>query len=57
MTLMNHPLAQAPGYASHIELELYQENGNDYQVQLIYDGVETDRFSIAQFAAMVPGAQ
>lgn len=57
MTLMNHPLDQAPGYAAHIELELYLEDSKDYQVRLVYNNQEVDRFSIAEFNKLAANAK
>ena len=53
MTLMNHPLTQAPGYAAHIEFELYQDDAKNYSIKLIYDGKQVDQYPLSTFNQLV----
>ncbi|MFA6076163.1 MAG: histidine-type phosphatase [Negativicutes bacterium] len=57
MTLMNHPLSQAPGYASHIEFEVYQDDAKNYIVRLVYNNAEVARYPLADFNKLVASAK
>ena len=50
---MNHPLTQAPGYAAHIEFELYQDDAKNYSIKLIYDGKQVDQYPLSTFNQLV----
>ena len=55
MTLLGKPLQHTPGYAAHMELELYQSDKN-YSVKLRYNDSEVAEYPLAKFNQLVAAA-